>query len=99
MVGVVAWVWGDLKSGSRLVGAHNLENLLLALGIAHSLDLDLERAAAALSREAGAPGRLERCDTVGDDVIVVVDYAHTPDALARVLEAVRAVAQGRVWCV
>ncbi len=35
----------------------------------------------------GSPGRLERCDTPADDVIVLVDYAHTPDALARVLDA------------
>ncbi len=90
---------GDVKLESRLLGAHNLENLLLALGIAHALELDLGRAADALSREPGAPGRLERCDAEGDDVTVLVDYAHTPDALARVLDAVRSVALGRVWCV
>ncbi|HEY8041108.1 MAG TPA: UDP-N-acetylmuramoyl-L-alanyl-D-glutamate--2,6-diaminopimelate ligase [Polyangiaceae bacterium] len=90
---------GEVKLATRLVGAHNLENLLLALGIAHALDLDLARAADALSREPGAPGRLERCDGEGDDVTVLVDYAHTPDALTRALDAVRAVAQGRVWCV
>ena len=56
-------------------------------------------AADALSREPGAPGRLERCDGEGDDVTVLVDYAHTPDALARALDAVRAVTAGRVWCV
>ena len=49
---------GDVILASRLVGAHNLENLLLALGIAHALELDLVRAADALSREPGAPGRL-----------------------------------------
>jgi UDP-N-acetylmuramoyl-L-alanyl-D-glutamate--2,6-diaminopimelate ligase len=90
---------GDVTLASRLVGAHNLDNLLLALGIAHALELDLGLAAAALSREPGAPGRLERCDASGDDLTVVVDYAHTPDALARVLDAVRAVATGRIWCV
>jgi UDP-N-acetylmuramoyl-L-alanyl-D-glutamate--2,6-diaminopimelate ligase len=89
----------DLKIASRFIGAHNLENLLLALGIAYALELDLERVAKALSREPGAPGRLERCDTVGDDVTVLVDYAHTPDALTRALGAVRAIAKGRVWCV
>jgi UDP-N-acetylmuramoyl-L-alanyl-D-glutamate--2,6-diaminopimelate ligase len=90
---------GEVNLSSRLLGAHNLENLLLALGIAHALELDLGRAAAALSREPGAPGRLERCDGDGDDVMVLVDYAHTPNALARVLDAVRSVAAGRVWCV
>ena len=90
---------GQLTVSTRLVGAHNFENLLLALGIALALDLDLERAARALSREQGAPGRLERCDGPADDVTVLVDYAHTPDALARVLDAVRAAARARVWCV
>jgi UDP-N-acetylmuramoyl-L-alanyl-D-glutamate--2,6-diaminopimelate ligase len=57
------------------------------------LDLEVDRAAAALEHEIGAPGRLERCDGPGDDVVAVVDYAHTPDALARVLDAVRAVSK------
>ncbi len=90
---------GDVRITSRLVGAHNLENLLLALGVAHALDLDLGRAAAALSRAQAPPGRFERCDGEDDDVTVLVDYAHTPDALVRALEAVRAVTAGRVWCV
>ncbi len=90
---------GDVRIDSRLVGAHNLENLLVALGVACALELDLWRAADALSREGGAPGRLERCDTPADDVTVLVDYAHTPDALARVLDAVRAVGARRIVCV
>jgi UDP-N-acetylmuramoyl-L-alanyl-D-glutamate--2,6-diaminopimelate ligase len=90
---------GDVRIASRLVGAHNLENLLVALGIACALELDVWRAADALSREPGAPGRLERCDAQGDDVTVLVDYAHTPDALARVLDAVRSVSPGRLVCV
>ena len=90
---------GDVPIATRLIGAHNLENVLVAMGIAHALELDLHRAAAGLAAEPGAPGRLERCDGPGDDVTVLVDYAHTPDALARALDAVRAVAGGRLWCV
>jgi UDP-N-acetylmuramoyl-L-alanyl-D-glutamate--2,6-diaminopimelate ligase len=90
---------GDIPIASRLIGAHNLDNLLVALGIAHALELDLKSAAAALSREPGPPGRLERCDAPGDDVTCLVDYAHTPDALARVLDAVRGIAKARIWCV
>lgn len=89
----------EIAIASRLVGAHNLENLAVALGVACSLELELPRVAAALSAEPGAPGRLERCDREGDDVTVLVDYAHTPDALARALEALRAVTRGRIWCV
>jgi UDP-N-acetylmuramoyl-L-alanyl-D-glutamate--2,6-diaminopimelate ligase len=90
---------GEVRIASRLVGAHNLENLVVALGVVHALDLDVRRAAEGLSREAGAPGRLERCDGPEDDITVLVDYAHTPDALARVLDTVRAIAKGRVLCV
>jgi UDP-N-acetylmuramoyl-L-alanyl-D-glutamate--2,6-diaminopimelate ligase len=79
---------GDIEIRSRLVGLHNLENLLVAIGVAAALGLEVDRAAAALASEIGAPGRLERCDGPGDDVVVLVDYAHTPDALARVLDAV-----------
>jgi UDP-N-acetylmuramoyl-L-alanyl-D-glutamate--2,6-diaminopimelate ligase len=85
---------------TRLVGDHNVENLLVALATVAALDLDVERAAAALGTEGGAPGRLERCDGPEDDVVVLVDYAHTPDALARALDAVRGASEGkRVLCV
>ena len=90
---------GALEVRSPLVGAHNVENLVVALGVVHALGLDLAAGARALDGERGAPGRLERCDGAEDDVSVLVDYAHTPDALARVLDAVRAVTKGRVLCV
>ncbi len=90
---------GAVLVRSPLVGAHNVENLVVALGVALALDLDVRAAAEALSHERGAPGRLERVGEPGDDVTVLVDYAHTPDALARVLDAVRAVCKGRVLCV
>jgi UDP-N-acetylmuramoyl-L-alanyl-D-glutamate--2,6-diaminopimelate ligase len=84
---------------SRLVGAHNLENLLLALGILLALGLEPALALTALSSAAGAPGRLERCDQAGDQRLVVVDYAHTPDALERVLDGLRPLTPGKLWCV
>ncbi len=92
---------GVVEIASPLFGAHNAQNLLAALSIAWLLDLDVARAAETLSTAIGVPGRLERCDAPGvDDVIVLVDYAHTPDALARVLESVRILGEsGRIVCV
>jgi UDP-N-acetylmuramoyl-L-alanyl-D-glutamate--2,6-diaminopimelate ligase len=90
---------GEVTIASRLVGAHNLDNLLLSIGIVQALGLDVGLAAKGLSEAPAPPGRLERCDSTGDTVSVLVDYAHTPDALARALEAVREIASGRVWCV
>ncbi len=90
----------NLDLETRLVGAHNVENLMVALGVVHVLELDVERAVAALATETGAPGRLQRCDGPGDDVIVLVDYAHTPDALGRAIDAVKGTTKdGRVVCV
>jgi len=83
---------------TRFVGRHNAENLMLAMGILASLGVDLTRAAEALSNVESVPGRLERCDGPDDDCVVLVDYAHTPDALERVLAALSP-ASGRVLCV
>jgi len=90
---------GDVQLESRLVGEHNLENLLLALGILHASGVDLSLGARALGQAPQVPGRLERCDEPGDDILVLVDYAHTPDALERVLIATRSLSQRRVLCV
>jgi UDP-N-acetylmuramoyl-L-alanyl-D-glutamate--2,6-diaminopimelate ligase len=89
---------GRVEMKTRLIGAHNVENLLVALGIVSALELDVERAARALETESGAPGRLERCDGPDDDIVVLVDYAHTPDALGRALDAVTSAGR-RVLCV
>jgi UDP-N-acetylmuramoyl-L-alanyl-D-glutamate--2,6-diaminopimelate ligase len=86
---------------SPLVGAHNVENLLAALGVAHALHVNLGAFAEGLRDADGAPGRLERCDGPLDDIRVFVDYAHTPDALSRVLATVSSLvtAPNRVLCV
>jgi UDP-N-acetylmuramoyl-L-alanyl-D-glutamate--2,6-diaminopimelate ligase len=90
---------GECRLQSALVGEHNLENLLVALGVLVGLGMAPLDAGRALSGAPQVPGRLERCDGPDDDVLVLVDYAHTPDALARVLSAVRALGAGRVLCV
>jgi UDP-N-acetylmuramoyl-L-alanyl-D-glutamate--2,6-diaminopimelate ligase len=84
---------------SSLLGAHNLENTVVALGIIEALGLDVELAISGIGASAGVPGRLERADGPRDSVRVLVDYAHTPDALTRVLAAVRNVSEGRILCV
>ncbi len=72
-----------------LAGRHNIENALAAWGAATALGASTAAAARALERFAGVPGRLEAIDA-GQPFAVFVDYAHTPDALERVLAAVRA---------
>jgi UDP-N-acetylmuramoyl-L-alanyl-D-glutamate--2,6-diaminopimelate ligase len=88
---------GSLAFRSPLVGAHNLENLLCAAGMALALGIPPAAVGRGLSESSGAPGRLERFAARG--VSVFVDYAHTDDALARALEALRALAPRRIICV
>ena len=81
---------GELELRSPLVGAFNLDNLLISVGLALGLGLDLEAIATGLARSHGAPGRLEQVTVPGVvGPAVYVDYAHTPDAVARALEALR----------
>jgi UDP-N-acetylmuramoyl-L-alanyl-D-glutamate--2,6-diaminopimelate ligase len=96
---------GELALCSPLVGDFNLANLALATGIGLALEVPLAAIAAALATCQGAPGRLERVTATGGSdprgVLTLVDYAHTPDALERALEAVRPLVApgGRLICV
>ncbi|HZS34259.1 MAG TPA: UDP-N-acetylmuramoyl-L-alanyl-D-glutamate--2,6-diaminopimelate ligase [Methylomirabilota bacterium] len=89
---------GPVRIASRLIGEHNVMNLLGAVGVGVALGLAPERIAAALGEVAAVPGRFERVEA-GQDFLVVVDYAHTPDALRRVLETARRLTPGRLGVV
>jgi UDP-N-acetylmuramoyl-L-alanyl-D-glutamate--2,6-diaminopimelate ligase len=80
---------------SPLIGLHNVENVLAALGAVDSLHIPLEWAAQAVSHFPGVPGRLERID-VGQPFPVFVDYAHTERALRRVLGQLRQLTSRRI---
>jgi UDP-N-acetylmuramyl-tripeptide synthetase len=86
---------GERAVLSPLVGRPHVYNMLTAAGVAHALGLNLDATASALAACGGAPGRFERV-AHGGDFAVVVDYAHTDDALRNVLRTARAVARGRV---
>jgi UDP-N-acetylmuramoyl-L-alanyl-D-glutamate--2,6-diaminopimelate ligase len=87
----------ELLGSLALPGRFNVENALAALGVARALRLDLAAAAEAIAGVRGVPGRMERFSAGGIDV--VVDYAHTPDALANVLRALRESTRGRLLVV
>jgi len=89
---------GVVALESPLLGEHNLENALVALGCAHALGLDLERVSEGWRTFEGTPGRLERV-AHPDDVAILVDYAHTPAALGRALTTLRAITPGRLLVV
>ena len=82
-----------------LVGAHNLENSVCAFTIGLALGLAPEPLLAGLAAAPPVPGRLQPVPSVDHAPTVFVDYAHTPDALTRVLEALRALTPGRIHTV
>jgi UDP-N-acetylmuramoyl-L-alanyl-D-glutamate--2,6-diaminopimelate ligase len=79
-------------------GRFNVANALAALGAVEALGLDVSHAAHALADTAGVPGRMERVDA-GQPFEVIVDYAHTADALRHVLEVLRPLSRGRLIAV
>ena len=86
---------GTISLDSPLVGSHNVYNILSAIGIGTALGFDGDVIARGISAVQAVPGRMEKVDE-GQSFGVVVDYAHTEDALFRLLEAVREITAGKV---
>ena len=76
-------------------GAFNVSNALAAIASAALAGLDVERVATGIGQGAGVPGRLEQVDA-GQDFVLVVDYAHKPDAVEAVLTTLRPLTDGQV---
>jgi UDP-N-acetylmuramoyl-L-alanyl-D-glutamate--2,6-diaminopimelate ligase len=93
----------SLRTG--LMGDYNIDNLLGVIGSLRALGVRLADAVLACAHLTAVPGRMQRVQTGASDQdlpLVVVDYAHTPDAIAQALGALRAQAAargGRLWCV
>ena len=100
---------GEARIVTQLLGLHNIYNLLLVAGTLHQLGWSLSQVAHALSVLDAVPGRLQTVDAIetaaysnSRSPLVIVDYAHTPDALGHTLSALRPVADARagtLWCV
>ena len=84
----VATPWGPGEISTALVGTFNVSNLLGTLGVLLASAVPLHDALAAMSMLTAPPGRMER-QGGGAHPLVVIDYAHTPDALEKVLTALR----------
>ncbi len=91
-----SWGSGVLESG--LLGRFNAYNLLAALAVLLEKGVALETALAALGQAATVPGRMQSL-RAPDKPLVIVDYAHTPDALAQALKAARAHCRGKLICI
>lgn len=85
----------DVHASVQLPGAFNVANALAALTALVTAGVPVEDAVRGVAELPGVPGRMERVDA-GQPYLAVVDYAHTPVAVERLLDAVRAVTPGRV---
>ncbi|MGD8304162.1 MAG: UDP-N-acetylmuramoyl-L-alanyl-D-glutamate--2,6-diaminopimelate ligase, partial [Desulfobacterales bacterium] len=89
---------GKFDFKSRLVGEHNLENILCAAGVGAALDISNAAVKSGIEAASAIPGRLEFIENkIGR--YVYVDYAHTPDALENVIMALKAVMKEKIICV
>ena len=87
---------GTLHLRSPLVGRPNAYNVLAAVAAAMALDVPFNAIEDGIARLASVPGRFQVVSEPADDVRVVVDYAHTDDALKNLLETARPLAKGRI---
>jgi UDP-N-acetylmuramoyl-L-alanyl-D-glutamate--2,6-diaminopimelate ligase len=87
-----------IKSTTKLFGAYNLDNLLMAVAIAHASGVSSAELTTIIPTLVGAPGRLEPV-SINQDFTALVDYAHSPDAVTNVLAAAREFTSGRVIAV
>ncbi len=91
--------WGAGLLKSPLLGRFNAYNLLAALAVLLDAGAPFDRALESFNTLPPVPGRLERFGSRKGQPSVMVDYAHTPDALAQALKSVREVCAGTLWCV
>jgi UDP-N-acetylmuramoyl-L-alanyl-D-glutamate--2,6-diaminopimelate ligase len=96
--GQVSTPEGVVTVASPLLGDYNVENLLCAIGAAIALGLSPQVIASGLSKATGVPGRLEQIEN-DREAVILVDYAHTGDALRRVIEAMQALSPKRILTV
>ena len=85
----------SLSENFALLGDYNLDNLLLAVAIVSSAGLSLDKIASTISKLQSVPGRLESINA-GQKFTALVDYAHTPDAVERVIATVKSATNGKI---
>jgi UDP-N-acetylmuramoyl-L-alanyl-D-glutamate--2,6-diaminopimelate ligase len=94
----LVWPEGSMQVDSPLIGRYNVSNLLAAVATTWSVGRDPRGFIARLAAFKGVPGRMERIEE-GQDYNVLVDYAHTDDALTNALSMLRVITPGRLLVV
>jgi len=86
---------GPIEIKTKLIGMHNVSNILAAASVAFVLNIDLDRIKNGIETTKSVPGRLESVDA-GQPYKVFVDYAHTEDALNKILSLLKGVARNKI---
>ncbi|MCG9738733.1 UDP-N-acetylmuramoyl-L-alanyl-D-glutamate--2,6-diaminopimelate ligase [Shewanella insulae] len=94
----LVWPEGEAKIDSPLLGIFNLSNLVAALGALYLSGYAMTQLLTQVSSLKPVAGRMERF-TTPEGITLVVDYAHTPDAIEQALRALRGHCRGKLWCV
>src|SRR5690625_3532841 len=89
---------GEISIKTSLIGDFNVSNMLAAASVAYVLGVPLIYIQKAFQQLKGIPGRFEVVNQK-EPYTVIVDYAHTPDSLAKVLQTIRRFAKGKVYVV
>lgn len=90
--------WGDFAICAPVVGRFNVYNLLAIAAVLLAANTECAAIASAISKISPVPGRMQRIASDSGPT-VVVDYAHTPDALEKALQSLREITSGRLLCV
>lgn len=91
--------WGRGALQSRFPGGYNLLNVLAVVATLCGHGMSLQSVLGAVTQLQAVPGRTQIVSSDDDDILVVVDYAHTPDALEKILQALREQTRHQLWCV
>jgi len=91
--------WGENHLKTHLLGKFNLSNLLCVLTVLGIYHISLENIFSYLAELKTAPGRMQALGGNSGRPLVIIDYAHTPDALLKTLQALREHCEGDLWCI
>lgn len=87
--------WGSTELSAPVLGDFNVSNLAVAAACCLAVGMDFDQVKAGMSQVAGVPGRFEIVSGI-DPIVVIVDYAHTPEGVARAVETAHTLTAGRV---
>ena len=96
---VIESSWGNATVETRLYGRFNVSNMLATIGALLASGYSFQDIVKAVSLVSTVPGRMEAVTDAHDVPTVIIDYAHTPQALKNVLQALRDRSAGKLWCV